>query len=109
MEQIKKKTLRLIVLINIITFGVIMQGCDNQLDLLSNENLIESQEILSSNVKITKLLYDTWQDQLDYLISRGPGVQFITGQGLILVDYKLIDKNTSKNIFLEFFTCSVLQ
>ncbi len=101
MKQIKKKTLRLIVLISIITFGVIMQGCDNQLDLLFEENLIESQEVFSSDVKIAKLLFDTWQDQLDYLISKGSGVQFITEQGLILVDYKLIDKNISKNIFIE--------
>lgn len=91
-----------ILLAGIITSGIIISGCDGQLDLLSNnEDIIESQESSNNNTDIAKLSYDTWQDQLDYLIRKGSKVQFITEQGLILVDYKLIDNNTSKNIFLE--------
>ena len=101
MEQIKRKTLRLIVLINIITLGVIISGCDNQLDFLfNNEDIIEFQETPNNNTDIIKLSYDTWQDQLDYLIDDRPETSFITKQGLKLISYKLLpdDEDANGNI-----------
>ncbi len=108
MKEIFLKRSIFFLLISGLIFG--MTGCeadtmmvgemfDNQPEYLL-EKPAKQEKILNSKVNITKLSYEVWQDQLDYLINKGTGVQFITEQGLTLINYKLIDKNISKDLFL---------
>ena len=80
-----------------------LTGCGDDLDFFPDD-LAKIQRAVGSpttseetSPKLRSFSYDTWQDQLNYLINDKPEVDFITTRGLKLESYKLLSDEEDFN------------
>src|SRR5690554_5040075 len=93
-NKLKRTSSRLCTTMMTLAF-LLIGGCQME-EFIRIENEVLEIEALDE-VATRSLSYGTWFQQLDYLVNEAPEMEFITGQGLRLVGYELLDYSIDKD------------
>jgi hypothetical protein len=100
-KMVYNKSLLIILFLMTVLFT---QSCSNQLEMFSEDTFNETQNeetVYSFNVDMDSLTFKTWEEQLNYLINEGEGFDYITKQGLKLIEYKLLQEGVKDKTSLS--------